>query len=279
MSIQDTQDTLARLGIEPKKSLGQNFMVEQNALLRLADAADLAADDTVLEVGAGLGALTAVLAERAGRVVAVEIDQRFVAHLERRFHDQPHVEIVEVDMLATPPAALLDDDADNYVVVANLPYYITSAVIRHLLEANHPPRRLVLTVQREVAQRITAAPGNMSLLAVSVQYYGRPELVTRLSRGNFYPRPNVESAVLRIDPHPAGPPLPPEQTAQFFRVVRAGFSQPRKQVKNCLAAGLPLDKDSVLHCLEAAGLDPRRRAETFSVGEWLTITRELEKML
>ncbi len=267
----DTRRTLDLLGLDPKKSLGQNFMVERNALLRMADAADLAADDAVLEIGAGLGALTEVLAERARRVVAVEIDERFTGYLRDRFAMQPQVAVVQADILEADLAALLGTDAARYKVVANLPYYITSAILRYLLESPTPPALLALTVQREVAERITAAPGAMSLLAVSVQFYGRPRIAARLKPGNFYPRPDVNSAILRVDPHPGGPPLPPDEADRFFEVVRAGFSQPRKQVKNSLAAGLTRDPTEVIAGLEAAGIAPTRRAETLSLAEWLAV--------
>lgn len=265
------RDTLRQLGIQPKKSLGQNFMVEQNALLRIAEAADLQPDDAVLEIGAGLGALTDVLAEQVRRVVALEIDDRFLSYLRGRYASNPAVEIVKQDVLKTDIDALLGEDAADYKVVANVPYYITSAILQHLLENDSPPALLVITMQREVAERITAQPGDMSLLAVSVQVYGQPELVTRLSPANFFPRPDVESAILRVTPHPGGPPIPPEETPEFFSVVKAGFSQARKQVKNSLAAGLHTSTAETSGWLEAAGIDPRRRAETFSLGDWVAV--------
>lgn len=266
-------DTLRQLGIDPKKSLGQNFMVEPNAVQRVAGAAKLEPADTVLEIGAGLGALTDVLARQAGRVVALEIDDRFVGYLRSRYATAPHVEIVQADVLQTDIGALMGEDAAHYKVVANVPYYITSAILRHLLESRTPPALIVMTMQREVAERIIAQPGDMSLLAVSVQFYGRPRLVTRLSAANFYPRPDVESAILRVTPHPEGPPVPPDEADAFFRVVRAGFSQPRKQVKNSLAAGLHASTDEATGWLEQAGIDPRRRPEKLGVDDWVRIYR------
>jgi 16S rRNA (adenine1518-N6/adenine1519-N6)-dimethyltransferase len=269
----NVRDVLNGLGIDPKQSLGQNFMVEANALARLVEAADLSPGDAVLEIGAGLGALTAVLAERARRVVAVEIDGRFIAHLRGLFADTPGVEVVQADILEADIAALMGPDAGDYRVVANVPYYITSAILRHLLENPTPPRVLVITVQREVAERITAGPGDMSLLAVSVQFYGEPRVITRLSRGNFYPQPSVESAILRVDARPGGPPLPLEEAGRFFDLVRAGFSQPRKQVKNSLSAGLGAEPGAVVGWLEAAKIDPRRRPEKLAVDDWLRLYR------
>lgn len=269
----NARDVLYTLGIDPKKSLGQNFMVEPAALNRVADAAELRAGDAVLEIGPGLGALTEVLAERARRVVAVEIDRRFIPHLRAEFMSQPGVEIVHGDILDVDLPALMGADATGYKVVANVPYYITSAILRTLLESDPPPQRIVVTVQREVAERITAGPGEMSLLAVSVQFYGEPRIAARLSAANFYPRPDVDSAVLVITPRAGGLPLPPEEIDDFFRLVKAGFSQARKQIKNSLAAGLHEPSDAVVAWLEAAEIDPRRRAETLALGEWLELYR------
>lgn len=263
--------TLARLGISPKKSLGQNFMVEESALVQMVDAAAIGPDDAVLEIGAGLGALTRFLAPRARRVIALEVDARFIDPLRQMFMEQPHVEILQMDILQANLGKLLGEDAADYKVVANLPYYITSAIIRHLLEGLTPPRLLVVTVQYEVAERLSAAPGDMSLLAVGVQFYGRPEIVARLKPGVFYPRPTVDSALVRIEPHPDGPPLQPDERARFFRIVRAGFSQPRKKLRNSLAAGLHLTPEIVVNWVREAGLDASRRAETLSVEEWLAL--------
>jgi 16S rRNA (adenine1518-N6/adenine1519-N6)-dimethyltransferase len=162
----------------------------------------------------------------------------------------------------------------TYIVVANLPYYITSAAIRHLLEAEPPPRRLTLTVQREVAERMVARPGNMSLLAVSVQFYGRPRIVAKIPAGAFVPPPKVDSAVVRIDTYDA-PPVQSPGAEAFFRVVRAGFGQKRKQLKNALAAGLRLSPAQVVGAMNRAGLDPHRRAQTLSLDEWASLAREL----
>jgi 16S rRNA (adenine1518-N6/adenine1519-N6)-dimethyltransferase len=267
------RETLDHWGIAPKKSLGQNFMAEAAVLEQMADAADLGPGDAVLEIGAGLGDLTAVLAARARRVVALEVDRRMLVPLGARFAGQPHVEIVHADILKTDLLTLLGPDARAYKAVANVPYYITSAILRTLLESPSPPTVIAVTVQWEVAERVTAAPDEMSLLTVSVQIYGLPEIVRKLKPGVFYPRPNVDSALLRITPHPAGPPLPAEDLPGFFRLAKAGFSQPRKQIKNPLAAGLRLDKDQAAALLDAADIDPTRRAETLSIAEWVALYR------
>ena len=187
---------LDRYQIEPKKSLGQNFLHDEGLLGRIVAAAEVSPDDDVLEVGPGLGALTRVLAQAARRVVAVELDGRLLPVLESELGGLGNVELVHGDVLELDPA---DWFAAPYVVVANVPYYITGAILRHLLGGQPRPRRLVLTVQREVADRLTARPPEMSLLAVSVQYYGRARLVSTVKAGAFWPRPEVDSAVVRID--------------------------------------------------------------------------------
>ncbi len=161
-----------------------------------------------------------------------------------------------------------------YKVVANLPYYITSAVLRHLLEAAHPPRVAVLLVQKEVAQRLCAEPGEMSILAVSVQFYAQPKIVQRIPAGAFHPRPKVDSAVVRLDIHPQ-PLVPDVDPAWFFTVVRAGFSQKRKQLLNSLSAGMGTPKDAIEAALHTAGIDPKRRAQTLSLDEWGVLCRSL----
>jgi 16S rRNA (adenine1518-N6/adenine1519-N6)-dimethyltransferase len=179
-------DLLRRYGLRPDKSLGQNFLIDEAALLHVVDAAGIEAEDEVLEIGPGLGGLTRYLAGRACQVVAVEIDGDLLPPLREVLASCPNVRLVHGDILALDPAELMI--SPGYLVVANIPYYITSALIRHLLEARTRPRRLVLTVQREVAERITAAPGDMSLLALSVQLYGQPRVVAHIPAGAFYPR-------------------------------------------------------------------------------------------
>ena len=251
---------LDQYGLSPKQSLGQNFLSDEGLLARIVAAADLSPDDEALEVGPGLGALTRPLARVARRVVAVELDGRLLPVLENELAGLGNVELVHGDVLQLDPA---DWFAASYVVVANVPYYITGAILRHLLSGRPRPRRLVLTVQREVADRLTARPPEMSLLAVSVQYYGRVRLVSTVKAGAFWPRPEVDSAVVRIDVderHLAN-------EAAFFRLIRAGFSEKRKQLKNNLR-GLGLGDEAIAAALAAAGIDGRRRAETLTIEEW-----------
>lgn len=265
---------LRRYGLRPDRRLGQNFLVSPGGLARVVEAADLAPDDAVLEIGPGVGSLTVLLAERARRVVAVELDERLRPALEAVLRPYPQVTLVFGDILQQDIAALMGRGA--YKVVANIPYYITSAVIRHLLAARTRPERLVLTVQREVAERITAQPPHMSLLALSVQVFGEARLAARLPAGAFYPRPQVDSAVVRVDV--TSPRVPEAQLDAFFRLAKAGFAQRRKTLRNALAAGLGWPTAQALVLLEAAAIDPRRRAETLSLGEWATLTAAYEAL-
>jgi 16S rRNA (adenine1518-N6/adenine1519-N6)-dimethyltransferase len=279
---------LREYGLRPRKGLGQHFLVSDAHLRSIAEAAALTPEDVVLEVGPGLGTLTRLLATQAGHVVAVELDELLIPLLQRTLAEHSNVTIVHGDILQLRPADVLSRIPDGvpspeslpslYKVVANLPYYITSAVLRHLLEAQRPPQLLVVTVQREVAERICAEPPRLSLLAVSVLFYARPELLWRIPAGAFTPRPKVDSAVLRLHVRPQ-PAVAVEDVARFFRIVRAGFGQRRKQLRNGLAHGLGLPPDQVAAALELAGVDPRRRAETLALTEWGRVCEQLSPVI
>ena len=271
---------LKQFDIQPRKGLGQNFLADQRALQRIVEAAELGPEDIILEIGPGLGTLTRLLAESAKKVIAVELDQRLVEVLKQTLADLPNVEIVHGDVLELNPADLLEGQKAcfQYKVVANLPYYITSAILRHLLTAEVRPRLMVVTVQLEVAQRIIAQPSDMSLLAVSVQFYGRPRIVARIKASAFYPSPQVDSAVVRIDldDHPV---VEVDDADSFFEVVRAGFAQRRKQLRNALAAELLLPASEVAQALSRAGVNPSRRAQTLSIEEWARVWREMQTII
>jgi 16S rRNA (adenine1518-N6/adenine1519-N6)-dimethyltransferase len=267
----------------PKRSLGQHFLRDKSYLERMLLAADIGEGDRVLEIGPGTGVLTAALAASGAEVIAVELDDLLAERLSEQYEHVPNVDVVHGDILEIDIASLVGADASNndsrehlsdykprYKVVANLPYYITSAILRRLLEANPPPAIATIMVQKEVAERICAEPGDMSLLAVSVQYYAAPQFVAVVPAGAFYPRPKVDSAIVRLDVH-AQPAIDDVQTDRYFAVVRAGFAQRRKQVANSLSAGLAMPKQQVRDALARAGIDARRRAETFSLQEWRTI--------
>ncbi|MFO7682743.1 MAG: 16S rRNA (adenine(1518)-N(6)/adenine(1519)-N(6))-dimethyltransferase RsmA [Chloroflexota bacterium] len=264
------KEILARYALEPKKSLGQNFLFDENVLGRIVEAAAVTAEDQVLEIGPGLGALTRLLAETAVSVTAVELDDRLLPVLEDELEPYDNVRLIHGDILHQDPSALFNGP---YKVVANVPYYITGAILRHLLSAPHKPTILVLTIQKEVAERITAVPPHMSLLAVSAQFYGPVTRVATLKAGAFWPRPDVDSAVIRLDLSQTPPPEPGFEAA-FFRLARAGFSQKRKQLhKNLRQLGhAPAEIDTILG---QAGIDGARRAETLTLAEWKKLTRKI----
>lgn len=256
--------------ILPKKSLGQNFMHDPKALAKIVSLAQLQPRDTVVEVGAGTGALTDLLSEAAGQVFSIEVDQRLQPILEERFDYRRNVYFHFGDVLKTDVATLVGDQ--DYIVVANAPYYISSAILWHFVESRRPPARLLMTMQLEVAERVIAKPGAMNLLSIAVQLYGRPQIVSKFGPAVFWPRPNIHSAVIRIDMHES-PPVDLPSTQVFFRVLRAGFSLKRKQLKNALSSGLRLKAACAGQLIDAAGIDPRRRAETLSLEEWARLTR------
>jgi 16S rRNA (adenine1518-N6/adenine1519-N6)-dimethyltransferase len=273
LTTQSLLAELALLGIRPRKGLGQNFLVDPSHRARIVAAAELTRADTVLEIGPGPGVLTELLTVQAGRVVAVELDDRLIPFLRDRFAAQTHVTFVHADILAIDVGALMAEHAPgSYKVVANLPYYITGAVIPHVLEATPPPTLAVVTVQREVAERMCARPPEMSLLALGVQFYAIPQIVDLIPAGAFYPIPKVDSSVVRLVRR-TEPAVPGVEAAQFFRVARAGFSQRRKQLRNSLAGGLRVEPAQAAEWLAAADLDPRRRAETLTLEEWGNLAR------
>ena len=261
---------LTHYQIEPKKSLGQNFLFDKNVLSRIVEAAALTPLEDVLEIGPGLGSMTRLLAQTGVQVTAVELDNRFIPILQTELAYFDNVRLIHGDILAQDLDALFDQP---YKVVANVPYYITGAILRHLLSAQQKPTSLVITVQKEVAERITAVPPKMSLLAVSTQLYGHAEIITTIKAGAFWPRPDVDSAVIQLTLFP-DPLLPIDQEKQFFSLVRAGFSQKRKQVKNNLRQ-LGYNQAQITDILEAAKIDGRRRAETFTLSEWIKIYNQL----
>jgi 16S rRNA (adenine1518-N6/adenine1519-N6)-dimethyltransferase len=267
----NTAALLREHGLRADKGLGQNFLSDPALLEQIIGAAEIEPEDTVLEIGPGLGSLTRYLALSAKTVTAVELDHDLIAVLGTVLAPYPNTRVVEGDVLRFSPSALVE--AEDYLVVANVPYYITSAIFRHLLETTPRPRRIVLTVQKEVAERICAKPGDLSLLALSVQVYGEPKICGILPAAAFFPPPKVDSAILRVDML-SQPRIPAPQLETFFRLAKAGFSQKRKTLRNSLSAGLRLALADTAHLLEQAGIDPMRRAETLSLVEWGALTAQ-----
>jgi 16S rRNA (adenine1518-N6/adenine1519-N6)-dimethyltransferase len=250
--------------------LGQNFLKNDAIVAKIVAAADLKPDDLVLEIGPGKGILTEELAKKAGKVVAVEIDKNLGGLLKGKFKGQQNVEIIEGDILKLD----LDKLISNYKVVANLPYYITSPIIRLFLESVMPPTEMILMVQKEVAERIVASAGQMSILAISVQYYADAEILFEVGKENFDPVPKVNSAIVKIAPHSSSPyqgrGIKGEggDAKTFFRIVKAGFSAKRKTLVNNLSNSLHLDKSMVEEKLKTAGLLPTVRAQELSIENW-----------
>lgn len=257
-------------GLHADKGLGQNFLHDPAALRQIADAADIQPQDSVLEIGPGMGSLSRYLAMAAKTVTCVELDPDLIPILHTVLAPYPNTNIIEGDILGFSPAAIMK--TDDYLVVANVPYYITSAIFRHLLETTPRPRRMVLTIQKEVAERICARPGDMSLLTLSVQVFGQPKIVSILPAEMFYPIPKVDSAIIRVDMYPE-PRIPAALLETFFLMAKAGFSQKRKTLRNSLSAGLRLTPVNASQLLEEAQIDPMRRAETLDIDEWSNLTR------
>jgi len=256
--------------IIPKKSLGQNFLVNPRILNKIVEAAEISEKDTILEVGPGTGNLTQKLAEKAGKVIAVEKDRRLIEQLKEKFKDA-NAEIVEFDVLKLNIETLIENlklKIENYKIVANIPYYITSRFLRTVFEKWPKPELIVLTIQKEVAQRIMAKPPKMNLLALSVQFFAKPKIIGYISKENFQPRPKVDSAIIKLTPKEKLPAGNPEK---FFKIIRAGFSGRRKQLTNSLSGSLNLPKREIMGLLEKNKIKMNARAEELSIDDWLKI--------
>ncbi|MBU4204652.1 ribosomal RNA small subunit methyltransferase A [Patescibacteria group bacterium] len=263
--IRNTKNTLTRQKIKPSRGLGQNFLIDKTALKKIVRTADLKPSDIVLEIGPGTGILTQELIKRVKKVIAIEKDQKMAKVLKKGFSGFKNLEVISADILRIKNLKLTKE----YKVVANLPYYITSPVIRKFLEHGVPPKLMVLMVQKEVAQRICAKPPKMNLLAVSVQFYGKPEIIDYISKQSFWPQPKVDSAILKI----SDIKKPRISADLFFKIARAGFSQPRKQLTNNLTKGLELNKEKILSWFLKNRINPKQRAENFFIKNWVALTK------
>ena len=285
--LAQTKGLLRRSSLRARKGLGQHFLVDEEVLNLITSAAELTAGDVIMEIGPGLGVLTKELARRAGWVVTVELDDKLAAILKKTLASFSNVAVINEDILKIDPATLLQEQQVrfpttisspfHYKVVANLPYYITSPVLRHFLEASLKPRIMVLMVQREVAEAIVAEPGQMSVLSISVQFYGKPAIISYVPARCFYPAPEVDSAILSVALY-AQPAVAVTDESSFFKLVRAGFSASRKQICNSLAQGLQLPKTEVMSLLEKASIVPQRRAETLALEEWARLCQVLTRV-
>lgn len=259
---------LEKFNAMPSKRLGQNFLTDKNILRKIIAAADIKKSDIVLEVGPGTGILTAELAKKAKKVIAVEKDKKMIEVLAQALKDFKNVEVINQDILKF-------DIDKKYKVVANIPYYLTSALIRKFLEDKNQPSQMILMIQKEVAQRICQTPPNMSVLSISVQFYAKPEILFYVSKNSFWPAPKVDSAVIKITPH--GRHYEDEALNNlFFKIVKAGFSAPRKQLAGNLSKGLKIKKEEAEKLLLQNNIDPKRRSETLSVEDWKKLTHYID---
>jgi len=284
--LTETKRLLRHFDLQVRKGLGQHFLTDEEVLPLITSAAELTPTDVIMEIGPGLGILTRELANQAGWVIAIELDNKLAAILKQTLASFDNVTIINEDILQIQPAALLQEQKTrfppsinnlfSYKVVANLPYYITAPVLRHFLEASIKPQIMVVMVQKEVAEAIVAEPGQMGVLSISVQFYGKPRIISYVPAQCFYPAPKVDSAILRVDLYPQ-PAVAVADESSFFELVRAGFSASRKQLGNSLAQGLRLSKAEVLSSLEKARIVPQRRAETLTLDEWAQLRRYLPK--
>ncbi|MGE5425625.1 MAG: 16S rRNA (adenine(1518)-N(6)/adenine(1519)-N(6))-dimethyltransferase RsmA [Bacillota bacterium] len=274
---QKTRELCRLYDIKPSRSKGQNFLINEGIYQAIIKSAEISSADTVLEVGPGLGFLTAELAKAAKRVVAVELDDKLAGILTIAIDSQDvsNVEIVNQDILRFNPDEHLEPGED-YRVVANLPYNITSIFLRTFLSSRRPPLSMVLMLQKEVAERIVASQPDMSLLSLSIQYYGRAEIVRVVPASDFWPAPEVDSAILRFDytgPRPTEDTLASDK--RFFRLARVGFSAKRKMLKNNLLAGLEISSEEIEKAFLSASIPPKARAEELSVKQWLDLVAAL----
>jgi 16S rRNA (adenine1518-N6/adenine1519-N6)-dimethyltransferase len=256
---------LKQYGLRPNQRLAQNFLRDKQSLETIAALAEIQKTDSVLEVGPGLGSLTRYLSYYSNEVVAVEIDQKMGDILKIVLKSYGNVRLISGDILDLSPTEL--GLPPNYIVAANIPYNITSAIIRHLLESDSKPRRIVLTIQKEVADRICESPPDMSLLALSVQVYGAPMIAGHIPATAFYPAPKVDSAIVKIEIYPE-PLISVSHLPTFYKLIKAGFSQKRKTLRNALSAGLKVTTSEAQNLLIQSNIDSRRRAETLSLEEW-----------
>ncbi|MFA7169317.1 MAG: 16S rRNA (adenine(1518)-N(6)/adenine(1519)-N(6))-dimethyltransferase RsmA [Candidatus Paceibacterota bacterium] len=272
LSIEDIRQALQEEDLKVLKSLGQNFLIDENVLEDIVASADIQKDDVVIEVGPGMGVLTFALAEKCGQVIAIEKDRKMSKFLRKEIlkTGSDNIEVVCDDILKIDmPKFLRERGIVKYKLVANIPYYITSPIVKLFLETEVEPELMVLLMQKEVAERICASKGNLSILALSVLLYGEPELVRKVGRDAFYPAPKVESAILRIGNIEKKYSAADYQ--KIFRVIKIGFSSKRKKLSNNLAAGLNLEKDGAEKILSDCGIDKLSRAQDLEVADWVKL--------
>lgn len=285
--IKTIKSLLTHYNTSAQKSLGQNFLIDAQVLDDILKAAELTKNDFVVEVGPGFGVLTLPVSEEAGRVLAIETDKKILQILKAISGGTTNIDILPANVLKLESKQLYErykiwskarNKATQYKLVSNLPYYITSAILKQFLETETRPSLIVIMVQKEVAERITAKAGNMSTLAVSVQFFGKPEIVRVVSQDAFWPKPKVDSAILKIVPHQELPHNI-DNIKMFFRIVKAGFGERRKQLHNSLSGGLNLDDEVVQEILKENKINPKTRAQDLTIDHWKKLYQSFEDIL
>jgi 16S rRNA (adenine1518-N6/adenine1519-N6)-dimethyltransferase len=262
------ENLLKKYGIKPFKGWGQNFLINEGILKKIAEAANLGRNDYIAEIGPGIGTLTQELAKKTKKVVAIEKDKKMVQILKETLKDLDNIEVINADALEISPESLFREN--NYKVVANLPYNIASAAIRKFLESENPPKEMILMVQKEVAQRICAKAPDMNILAISVQFYSKPKILFYVSKNCFWPSPKVDGAVIKLKVRNRKRKV---DKKLFFKIVKAGFSQPRKHILNNLSKMLKLDKEKTKIWLKKCNIEQNQRAEMLEIKDWLKLTK------
>ena len=274
-SKRTVKELFAQHQTKPLKRLGQNFLINKKALNDFINACDLKKNDVVLEIGPGLGAITQEIAPKVKRVIAIEKDRKMCEIMKETLRDFKNIEIINQDVLENLSSSKeLSLSSGKVKIVGNLPFYLTAPIIRKFLEIKNQPQEMVFMIQKEVAQRICAKPPKMSILAVSVQFYAKPKIVSYLPKNSFWPQPKVDSAIIKISSIKYQALSINKDL--FFQIVRAGFSSPRKQLINNLAKGLKMNKEKIEQWLLENGIKPEQRAETLKVQDWISLTKTIK---
>ena len=273
LSPKNIKEIFAKYKAKPSKGLGQNFLIDKNVLQKVIDSADIKPNDVILEVGPGIGTLTQELAKFAEKVIAVEKDKKMIEILAETLKNYKNIEIIHGDILKIN-STNYKLPTTNYKLVANIPYYLTSPLIRKFLESENPPSEMILMLQKEVAQRICSKPPKMSLLAVSVQFYAEPKIISYVSKNCFWPAPKIDSAIIKITPYRFRESVK-TKTENFFNIAKAGFSQPRKQLAGNLAKSLKIEKVKINSWLTENKINTTQRAETLSIEDWKNLVSSL----
>jgi len=278
-----TKEIIEEYGFRFSKSLGQNFLIDGNIIDNICDGAEINKNDGIIEVGPGIGTLTQQLCERAGKVVAIELDKNLLPILDKTLNSYDNVEVVHGDVLKVDLNQIIKEKLDglNVKVVANLPYYITTPIIMKLLEEQYDIDKIVVMIQKEVAVRMQAAPGNKDYgaLSVAVQYYSKPEIIVNVPKNVFMPRPNVDSAVVMLDIY-SSPSVEVREPKLFFKAVKAAFGKRRKTLLNALSSStLGIDKKKIQEILCSCNIDPQRRGETLDINEFANLANAISKIM